>query len=174
MRHLRGGTPAEFRTFFGRDVEFGADGDAISFPVPVALLPLVGRDGYLHDLLRRYADEALIRKAPHGATVRSRVEKTLTTLLPHGRGVAKEVARQMGLSTRTLSRKLGEEKTSFAEILDQLRAALAKRYLEEEQLPVSEVAWLLGYRELSSLTHAFKRWTGMTPRQFRSTRSQPS
>ena len=171
VKHLRAGMPAEFRTFFGRDVEFGADRDVISFPVPVALLPLVGRDGYLHDLLRRYADEALVRKAPHGATVRSKVEKTLTTLLPHGRAVAKEVARQMGLSTRTLSRKLGEEKTSFAEILDQLRAALAKRYLEEEQLPVSEVAWLLGYRELSSLTHAFKRWTGMTPRQFRS-RSQ--
>lgn len=174
VRHLRAGMPPEFRMFFGRDVEFGADRDVISFPVPVALLPLVGRDGYLHDLLRRYADEALVRKAPHGATLRSKVEKTLTTLLPHGRGVAKEVARQLGLSTRTLSRKLGEEKTSFAEILDQLRAALAKRYLEEEQLPVSEVSWLLGYRELSSLTHAFKRWTGMTPRQFRSRRSQPS
>jgi AraC-like DNA-binding protein len=173
VRHLRAGMPPEFRTFFGRDVEFGADGDVISFPVPVAMLPLVGRDGYLHDLLRRYADEALVRKAPHGAMVRSRVEKTLTALLPHGKGVAKEVARQMGLSTRTLSRKLREEKTSFVEILDQLRAALAKRYLEEEQLPVSEVAWLLGYRELSSLTHAFKRWTGMTPRQFRS-RSQQS
>ena len=168
VKHLRAGMPAEFRTFFGRDVEFGADADVISFPAPVALLPLIGRDGYLHDLLRRYADEALVRKSPHGATVRSKVEKTLTTLLPHGRAVAKEVARQMGLSTRTLSRKLGEEKTSFAEILDQLRAALAKRYLEEEQLPVSEFAWLLGYRELSSLTHAFKRWTGMTPRQFRS------
>ena len=171
VRHLRAGMPTEFRTFFGRDVEYGADRDVISFPVPVALLPLVGRDGYLHDLLRRYADEALVRKSPHGATVRSKVEKTLTPLLPHGKGVAKEVARQLGLSTRTLSRKLGEEETSFARILDQLRAALAKRYLEEEQLPVSEVAWLLGYRELSSLTHAFKRWTGMTPRQFRS-RSQ--
>jgi AraC-like DNA-binding protein len=68
----------------------------------------------------------------------------------------------MGLSSRTLSRKLGEEETSFAEILDQSRAALAKRYLEQQQLPVSEVAWLLGYRELSSLLHAFKRWPGMT------------
>jgi AraC-like DNA-binding protein len=53
-------------------------------------------------------------------------------------------------------------------MLDQLRAALAKRYLRDETLPVSEIAWLLGYREISSLTHAFKRWTGMTPRQFRS------
>jgi AraC-like DNA-binding protein len=66
-----------------------------------------------------------------------------------------------------LSRKLGEEGTSFAEILDQFRAALAKRYLGDESLPVSEIAWLLGYGEVSSLTHAFKRWTGMTPRRFR-------
>jgi AraC-like DNA-binding protein len=48
-----------------------------------------------------------------------------------------------------------------------LRKALAKRYLDEQELQISEIAWLLGYREVSSLTHAFKRWTGTTPRQFR-------
>ena len=89
-------------------------------------------------------------------------------LLPHGRATASEVARRLGISSRTFSRKLGEEGTSFAEILDQLAAALAKRYLYDETLPVSEIAWLLGYREVSSLTHAFKRWTGTTPRRFRS------
>jgi AraC-like DNA-binding protein len=72
------------------------------------------------------------------------------------------------MSLRTLSRKLGEEDTSFAEILDQLRAALAKRYLHDKTLTISEIAWLLGYRQISSLTHAFKRWTGQTPRRFRS------
>jgi AraC-like DNA-binding protein len=56
---------------------------------------------------------------------------------------------------------------AFAEILEDTRAALAKRYLAERDLPVSEIAWLLGYGEVSSFTHAFKRWTGMTPRQFR-------
>jgi AraC-like DNA-binding protein len=75
------------------------------------------------------------------------------------------------MSSRTLSRKLGEEGTSFAEVLDQLRAALAKRYLHDETLPISEIAWLLGYREVSSLTHAFQRWTGMTPRRFRAVQS---
>ena len=78
------------------------------------------------------------------------------------------------MSSRTLSRKLGEEGTSFAEILDQFRAALAKHYLDDESLPVSEIAWLLGYREVSSLTHAFKRWTGTTPRQFRSLEVAPA
>jgi len=72
------------------------------------------------------------------------------------------------MSPRTLSRKLHDQHASYAEILDRFRAALARRYLAERELPVSEIAWLLGYQELSSFTHAFKRWTGLTPRQFRS------
>jgi AraC-like DNA-binding protein len=167
-RHFRNGTPAEFRTFFGVDIEFGANADEIWFPRPIALLPVVGRDEYLNELLRRYAEEALARKPQVRPTVRSRAEDVLPKLLPHGKATASEVARQLGMSSRTLSRKLAEEGTSFAEILDELRAALAKRYLHDETLPVSEIAWLLGYREISSLTHAFKRWTGITPRRFRS------
>jgi AraC-like DNA-binding protein len=167
-KHFRNGTPAEFRAFFGVDIEFGANADEICFPRPMALLSVVGRDEHLNELLRRYAEEALARKPRERLTVRSKAEDILPKLLPHGRAMASEVARRLGMSSRTLSRKLAEEGTSFAEILDQLRAALAKRYLHDETLPVSEIAWLLGYREVSSLTHAFKRWTGMTPRRFRS------
>src|SRR4029077_10050096 len=144
---------AEFRTFFGVDIEFGANADEIWFPRPIALLSIVGRDEYLNELLRRYAEEALARKPQERLTVRSKVEDVLPKLLPHGKATASEVARQLGLSSRSLSRKLGEEGTSFAEILDQLRAALAKRYPHDEALPISEIAWLLGYREVSSLTH---------------------
>jgi AraC-like DNA-binding protein len=68
-----------------------------------------------------------------------------------------------------LSRKLRDEHVAFAEILEETRLALAKRYLVERDLPVSEIAWLLGYGEISSFTHAFKRWTGTTPREFRLT-----
>ena len=166
-RHFRNGMPAELRTFFGVDIEFGANADEIWFPRPIALLPVVGRDEYLNELLRQYAEEALARKPQVRPTVRSKAEDVLPKLLPHGRATASEVARQLGMSSRTLSRKLAEEDTSFAEILDELRAALAKRYLRDDTLPVSEIAWLLGYGEVSSLTHAFKRWTGMTPRRFR-------
>ena len=164
-RHFRNGTPAEFRAFFGVDIEFGANADEIWFPRPIALLSVAGRDEYLNELLRRYAEEALARER---LTVRSKAEDVLSKLLPHGRATASEVARRLGMSSRTLSRNLAGEGASFAEILDELRAALAKRYLRDETLPVSEIAWLLGYREVSSLTHAFKRWTGMTPRRFRS------
>jgi AraC-like DNA-binding protein len=167
-RHFRNGVPVELRTFFGVDIEFGANADEIWFPRPIALLSVVGRDQYLNELLRRYAEEALARKPRERVTVRSKTEDVLSKLLPHGRATASQVARRLGMSSRTLSRNLAEEDTSFAEVLDELRAALAMRYLRDETLPVSEIAWLLGYREVSSLTHAFKRWTGMTPRRFRS------
>ena len=167
-KHFRNGTPPEFKAFFGVDIEFGANADEICFPRHVAALSVVGRDEHLNELLRRYAEEALARKPREPLTVRSTAEDILTELLPHGKAMVPEVARRLGMSSRTLSRKLAEEGTSFADVIDQLRAALAKRYLHDETLPVSEIAWLLGYREVSSLTHAFKRWTGMTPRRFRS------
>ena len=167
-RHFRNRMPAEFRAFFGVDIEFGANADEIWFPRPIALLSVLGRDEYLNELLRRYAEEALVRKPQEPLTVRSKVEDVLSNLLPHGRATAAEVARRLGMSSRTLVRRLLQEDTSFGEILDQLRAALAKRYLHDKTLPISEIAWLLGYGEISSLTHAFKRWTGTTPRRFRS------
>ncbi|KWV52976.1 transcriptional regulator [Bradyrhizobium macuxiense] len=168
VRHFRADPPAEFRTFFGTEVEFGADADEIIFSQSAASLPIVGRDPYLNKLLRRYAEEALASRPRDRATIRSNVERIVPQLLPHGRAKAPEVARELRMSPRTLSRKLGDEGVTFAKILDELRAALAKRYLSDGELPVSEIAWLLGYREVSSLTHAFGRWTGMTPRQFRS------
>jgi AraC-like DNA-binding protein len=168
LRHRRDPTPSEFKTFLGTDVEFGASADEIVFPAPVASLPIVGRDNYLNILLRRYADEALAQRPWPREGFRSAVEKLLAQLLPHGKLSASEVAQRLGMSPRTLSRKLGGEGVTFADILDQLRSALAQRYLSEPELPISEIAWLLGYTEVSSFTHAFKRWTGKTPRQYRS------
>ena len=75
------------------------------------------------------------------------------------------------MSRRTLGRALSAEEVTFSTVLETLRLALAKRYLQEKKLPVSEIAWLLGYREIGSFTHAFARWTGKTPRDFRKSNS---
>jgi AraC-like DNA-binding protein len=71
------------------------------------------------------------------------------------------------MSERTLARKLSDERLNFTEILQQMRRDLAVRYLDDPRLPVSKIAWLLGFREVSTFTHAFKRWTGKAPRQMR-------
>ena len=79
-----------------------------------------------------------------------------------------EIARRLGMSTRTLARRVASEGLTFAGVLSELRADLAKRYLQEEALPISQIAWLLGYQEVSAFTHACRRWTGQTPRGVRS------
>jgi AraC-like DNA-binding protein len=168
-RHVRPALPAAFRSFFGVEVEFGSDVDEIVLSAPVASLPAARHDSHLNHLLLRYAEAALASRPARYADIRLEVERLLPELLPHGKANAAEISRRLGTSARSLSRKLREDGVSFAEILDELRRALARHYLVEHELPVPQIAWLLGYREVSSLTPAFKRWTGMTPRQFRLT-----
>jgi AraC-like DNA-binding protein len=71
------------------------------------------------------------------------------------------------LSRRTLARRLSAENITFIEILNELRLNLAKQYLCERDLTITQIAWLLGYREVSAFTHALKRWTGQSPAQLR-------
>ena len=173
VRHHRDSMPAEYRSFLAGDIEFDADADQIIFPEQVASLPIVGADTYLNKLLRQYADEALARGPRHRKSIRADVERVIQRLLPHGRANTSEVARQLGLSRRTLSRSLLSEDMTFTKIMEELRAALGRRYLRDRALSVSEITWLLGYREVGSFTHAFKRWTGMSPSQFRSSDGLP-
>jgi AraC-like DNA-binding protein len=76
---------------------------------------------------------------------------------------ALEAARQ------SLARRLAVEGLTFSKALDALRSDLAAHYLRDASLSASQVAWLLGFQEVSAFTYAFKRWTGQTPSQFRST-----
>jgi AraC-like DNA-binding protein len=168
VRHFRNNSPPEYKLFLASHIEFGAEADEIVFSEQVASLPIVGADTYLNKLLRQYADEALAQQPHERGSVRVDVERVISQLLPHGKAKTSDVARELGLSSRTLSRSLSAEGVSFGKILEEFRAALARRYLKDRELPISEIAWLLGYREISSFTHAFKRWTGMNPREFRS------
>ena len=72
------------------------------------------------------------------------------------------------MSQRTLARRLASEGATFSGVVENLRSTLAERYLKNQSLSISQIAWLLGYQEVSAFTHAFKRWTGRTPRVARS------
>jgi len=133
----------------------------------MASLPVTGADGHLNKLLLQYADEALDSRVSKPASIRSQVEDKIAQLLPHAKANASEIARHLGMSRRTLARALSAEGAAFSGVLETLRKALAIRHLEEKHLPISEIAWLLGYSEVSSFTHAFARWTGLTPKAFR-------
>ncbi|MCK1723571.1 AraC family transcriptional regulator [Bradyrhizobium sp. 141] len=171
LRHLRTHIPNDVRTHLGCMITYAADTDEILFPKSIGSLPVIGAEVHLNKLLLKYADEALGQRKKLRASIRSQVEDQLAQLLPNGKGNVLEVARRLGMSRRTFARALSEEGATFSAVLTDLRQALARHYLREEQLPISEIAWLLGYREVSSFTHAFTNWTGLTPREFRASNS---
>lgn len=168
LKHFRPETPSDVRSHLGCEIEFAANRDEVLFPARISALPIAGADEHLNNLLLRYADEALSNRASRRVSIRSRVEDQVAQLLPNGKANASEVARRLGMSRRTLARALSAEGEAFSSVLETMRQALAKRYLRERELPISEIAWLLGYGEISSFTHAFARWTGLTPTAFRS------
>ena len=167
VMHHRSNTPAELKSFLGCVIEFASSVDEVVFPGAVKLMPISSSDPHLNELLIKYCEEALEHRRPERNTLRSSVENAMAPLLPHGKATAVETARRIGMSHRTLARKLSSEGLTFSKISEELKGNLAKHYLRNGDLPISQVAWLLGYREISAFTHAFRRWTGMTPSQVR-------
>jgi AraC-like DNA-binding protein len=167
IAHHRSGANSEMVRFVGTKVEFGADKDEFALNVGARELPLIHSDTHLNDLLLKYCEAALAERKGDISQLRTRVENAISTMLPHGRVLVEDVARNLGMSERTLARKLSDEGLNFTEILQQLRRDLAIRYLDDRKLHVSKIAWLLGFHEVSAFTHAFKRWTGKTPSQMR-------
>jgi AraC-like DNA-binding protein len=172
--HAPSAGSAELEAFFGCPVSFGAGEDLVVYPQAIFGHPLTAADPYLNDLLVHYCEEALAKRRRPVEALQTRVENAITPLLPHGRARVDEVARELGMGTRTLSRRLAAEGLTFSRILDDLRANLALRYLAEPSLSVSQVAWFLGFQEVAAFTHAFRRWTGMTPTEARSSGHLPA
>src|SRR5262249_47026654 len=167
ISHHRSGANAEMARFVGTKVEFGADKDEFALKLDARELPLIHADTHLNDLLLKYCEAALADRKGDMSQLRTRVENAISSLLPHGRVLVEDVARNLGMSERTLARRLSDERLNFTEILQQLRHDLAVRYLDDRKLHVSKIAWLLGFHEVSAFTHACKRWTGKTPRELR-------
>lgn len=167
IMHQRIAESVELDRYFGCAVQFGADRDEICFAVEAAKLPIFNADPFLNRLVVGYCEQLLARRSNRPGTLQADVENALAALLPHGRTRIEFVAHRVGVSPRTLRRKLAAEGMTFAGILDDLRHALARHYLAEHQFSISRIAWLLGYTDVSAFSHAFRRWTGRTPRSDR-------
>jgi AraC-like DNA-binding protein len=174
----------ELQSFFGCDVEFGATVDEIAFPPEVLRIENAAADPFLNRILIKSCEDALASRAQRPGSprpdslrpgsLRPDLENAIVPMLPHGHASAREVSRDLGMSQRTLTRRLSAEGLTFSGVLNALRRDLADHYLRDESLSISQVAWLLGFRNLSAFTHAFKRWTGTTPRAARGSDMQKS
>jgi AraC-like DNA-binding protein len=165
--HHRNKVSHELSQLLGRKIQFGASTDEIVFAAPAASAPLLCADMYLNRLLTKYCEEALARRPSHFGVFRPVIENAIVPLLPHGGVQVDDIARRLSLTQRTLARRLSMEGTTFSGVLEDLRSDLARRYLTDKTLSISHIAWLLGYQEASAFAHAFKRWTGKTPREAR-------
>jgi AraC-like DNA-binding protein len=121
----------------------------------------------LLSILEVFCEEALSRRKTPVTPTRARVEKLLLEVLPKGETTISNVAEVLAMSTRSLERRLNEEGASYKGVLDELRRELAMQYLNDKTLGVGQIAWLLGYSEVSSFNHAFRRWTSTNPRAVR-------
>jgi AraC-like DNA-binding protein len=166
--HRRSGAGVtQFKTFFGSEVVFGAVVDELALPTAVKEMAVISADPYLNTMLMRYCEQALANRSTNQRTFESSVENAIAVLLPHGQARAGQIARKLGVSRRTLARRLSSEGVTFAGVLQHLKLGLAKRHLADDTLSISEIAWLLGYQDVSAFTNAFKRWTGRPPRAMR-------
>ena len=160
---------AEYRRVLQAPVRFDADVTEARFPAQVLDAPVPNADPSQFPVLARTAEERLAareREAQEPAIVQA-VRERIQAQLMHDKARLPEVAEAMGLTVRTLQRKLGEAGASFSALLDATRQELADQYLRDERLSLTEIAFLLGFGEQSNFSHAFRAWFGTTPAAWR-------
>lgn len=111
--------------------------------------------------------QRLFDELPDDDAFVTRVRESMQRLLPTGDITVDSVAGELHISRRTLQRHLAERDTQFQQLLQTLRHQLARRYLDDARLGITEIALLLGYADHGSFSSAFKSWQGMTPSEFR-------
>ena len=137
-----------------------------SIEIPRALLrePLVGIDPSV--LTPKQLEQGLHRTAP-AADFRGSVRQVVGTFLRDGYPSVQQVAGSIGTSVRTLQRRLTKSGVSYSRIVEEERLRLATELLTQSHLRFTDVALELGYADLAPFTHAFRRWTGLSPSEYR-------
>jgi len=157
----------KFERFYGCPVEFRPSSDFLEFSAQTLALPLVTEDPNLLETLKPICDAASRKRGTRKGTLRALVENEVQRALPQGDIRKPSIAKALGSSARTLSRRLSDEGVTYADLVDDLRRTLALQYLKDPSISLSQIAWLLGYEGVTSFNHAFGRWTGRSPSTLR-------
>ncbi|MDC3955448.1 AraC family transcriptional regulator [Polyangium jinanense] len=156
---------AAYEAVFDAPVTFASPIDEVVLPADIfeRVMPLANEA--MHAYFQRHADAALARLGPE-ASLLARLRTFVADRLPEGSAALTSAAAALGMSARTLQRRLRAEGTSFEDLVDGVRRARAMAYLDA-RVSIAEVAYLLGYAEPSVFHRAFKRWIGMSPEAWR-------
>jgi AraC-like DNA-binding protein len=172
------GRPKVYASQLGCPLVFNAPVNAIEIERRDLYASKAGVDLHVHALLGTYA-EYLLSQGPFCESMRDAVSSAIRDGLTMGRSDLEFVSRRLGLSARTLQRKIAASGTSFNALRDETRFELAQSMLLQKDLPIGEIAYRLGYSEIAAFTHAFTKRFGKSPREARTsaggrTRGVPS
>jgi len=160
--------PMEHREFFRSPVHFSSGVNGMVFSDADGARVLQAADPQLASVIQKRLDRSLDKlDRPADASTAARVRRLLIDGMGQEKRSVETIGREMGLSARTLSRRLVEEGTSFRIIQDQVRHQLAMALLSDASVSIAEVAFFLGYSEPAPFHRSFKRWTGTTPQLHR-------
>ncbi|WP_198262861.1 AraC family transcriptional regulator [sulfur-oxidizing endosymbiont of Gigantopelta aegis] len=155
----------KYRDVFNCEPEFAASMDSISFGLKDIRKNLPSANPIFAEMM----DQSIIKTLSQLETdnIVSQVKSVIIEQLSCGKITEEDIAGLLNMSKRKLQLKLADENVRFKSILDEIRSTLARDYLNEQHLCLSEIAFLLGFSEVSSFSRAFKRWTGISPGQFK-------
>jgi len=156
---------SEHERIFECPVRFGAGTCQLVLAREVWDTPRAG-DPTLFSILETHA-RMLLDQLPAETHIAGRVREAIEAQLRGGDPKLESIARQLAMSPRTLQRRLRDEGVLFNDLLDTVRYRAAKSYLAQRDIAATEVAYLLGFAEPSSFNHAFRRWAGQTPSEYR-------
>ncbi|EMP57067.1 AraC family transcriptional regulator [Marinobacter santoriniensis NKSG1] len=152
---------------FGCEVVFGAEENRLYFPVSLLQHTSPHAEPELLDLHERFASEQVARLEKKDIV--GQVERIVAELLDSGEVTLDAVAGRLGIKPRTLRTRLTEAETSFNQVLAEFRYRLARQLLATTDESIDEIVYLTGFSEPSTFYRAFKRWSGMTPIEYRRT-----
>lgn len=161
---------AVYEQHFQCPVDFDCEQTSVIFPLQTLSIPLNQADTTLKQLLESQA-KALLAELPAHDQFDLQVQEHLTHAVHQGMITIEDLADKMGMSVRGLQRALQAHGYNFQQRLAQVRETMAKQYLQDAALSLTDIALLLAYSEQSAFQRAFKQWTGKTPKAWRADHS---
>ena len=153
--------------YFKCEVRFGEDSNSMSYLTKDLLTPTIKADQSIHRFLLDRLEEEKNSLPVNSNQVAVDVEKLIKEALPSGIPSIVEVSEHMGMSNRTLTRRLSESGFTFRDLIKKTQEVMAKDLLQKTNRNIAEIAFETGFSEQSAFNRAFKRWTGKSPVEFR-------
>lgn len=166
LKHRAPKSTAHHQRYFGCEVIFGSDFDALLIsPEALAQPNNLGDEGITQFLLQ-HLDQELTSFAEN-KSLEDITKDAIARTLSEGRPKMEDIPRRLGMSVRSLHRRLAEDGLNFLNLIEITRRELAEGLLRDDHYSLAEIAFLTGFAEQSSFTRAFKRWAGNTPATYR-------